>query len=263
MLYNRGNPRKECMTLKKDLLQISVSATRAEMGKAAADCAAAHIRRLLAEKESINVIFAAAPSQNEVLEELLLRDVDFARINAYHMDEYVGLSPTDAQSFAQYLTQHIFSRAPFRSVNLIDTSKGAEQACRVYTELLQKNPPDLVLMGIGENGHIAFNDPPVADFADKAAIKAVELDPICRQQQVNDKCFPTLADVPTHAVTLTVPTLMSAGALVCTVPGPTKAWAVKHTVEDEISEKCPATVMRRHPNATMFLDADSAADLLK
>lgn len=263
MVYNKGNTRKEYRPLKQDLLHISISATRAEMGKAAADCAEAHIKAMLAEKESINVIFAAAPSQNEVLEELLARDVDFTRINAFHMDEYVGLAPTDAQSFARYLTEHIFARAPFRSVNLIDTTKGAEEACRVYTELLQKNPPDLVLMGIGENGHIAFNDPPVADFNDGAAIKPVELDQICRQQQVNDKCFPTLADVPTHAVTLTVPMLMSAKALVCTVPGPTKAWAVQHTLADEISEKCPATVMRRHPDATLFLDADSAALLEK
>ena len=247
--------------LRKDLLTVRIHETRTAMGKDAASDIAACIHTLLSEKETLNIIFAAAPSQNEVLEELLAADVDFTRINAYHMDEYVGLAPTDAQSFAQYLTQHIFSRAPFRSVHLIDTSKGADEACRVYTELLTQDPPDLVMMGIGENGHIAFNDPPVADFADKAVIKAVELDPVCRQQQVNDKCFPTLSDVPTHAVTLTVPTLMSAGALVCTVPGPTKAWAVKHTVEDEISEKCPATVLRRHPNAAMFLDADSAADL--
>jgi glucosamine-6-phosphate deaminase len=114
-------------------------------------------------------------------------------------------------------------------------------------------------MGIGENGHIAFNDPPVADFNDPLVIKRVQLDEICRQQQVNDKCFDTLDDVPTHAVTLTVPTLMSAKHLICTVPAPTKAKAVRAMLHDEISTACPCTILRTHPSAELFLDKDSAA----
>ena len=246
-------------TFKKDKLTVYISDSRPAMGKAAATVCADFIRTLFAEKEEINVVFAAAPSQNEFLEELLKTDVDFTRINAYHMDEYVGLKPTDKQSFATYLTEHIFGKAPFKSIHVIDTSVGAEQACANYTELLTKNKIDLVCMGIGENGHIAFNDPPVADFADPYVIKKVELDEICRNQQVNDKCFETLNDVPRYALTLTIPTLMSAKYIVCTVPATTKAQAVKHTMEDEISTACPATILRTHENAAMFLDQDSSA----
>ena len=243
----------------KDSLRVYACKTRAEMGKVAADRCEYFIRQMLREREEINMIFAAAPSQNDMLAELITRDIDFGRIHAFHMDEYVGLRPTDRQSFASYLTEHLFSKVSFRSVNLIDTSNGADAACARYTELLERFPPDIVCMGIGENGHIAFNDPPVADFHDPFAIKRVELDPICRQQQVNDKCFDTLDEVPTHAVTLTVPTLVSAKHLICTVPAPTKAKAVRAMLCDEISTACPCTILRTHPSAELFLDADSAA----
>ena len=243
----------------KDTLQVYACDTRAEMGKWAADRCEFFIKQLLADQDEINIIFAAAPSQNDMLAELIARDIDFSRINAYHMDEYVGLKPTDKQSFATYLTEHLFSKVGFKSVNIIDTSAGADTACATYTALLQSNPPDIVCMGIGENGHIAFNDPPVADFNDPLVIKRVQLDEICRQQQVNDKCFDTLDDVPTHAVTLTVPTLMSAKHLICTVPAPTKAKAVRAMLHDEISTACPCTILRTHPSAELFLDKDSAA----
>lgn len=246
-------------TITTDRLTTYVYADRPSMGKAAAAHAAKVIRGILAQKEFANVIFAAAPSQNETLENLLREDVDFTRINAFHMDEYVGLSIANRQSFATYLTEHVFGKAPFHSVNLIPAAQEIEAACAAYTKLLQDNPPDVVLMGIGENGHIAFNDPPVADFRDPKLIKAVELDQICRMQQVHDKCFETLDDVPKYALTLTVPALMSAKHLVCTVPAPTKAQAVKAMLTGPIGEVCPATALRNHADAVMFLDADSAA----
>lgn len=249
-------------TIYTDKLVTYVYDTRKAMGQAAGKAAAEAINRVLAEKEAANVIFAAAPSQNETLEALLREDVDFPRINAFHMDEYVGLGPADAQSFATYLTEHVFSKAPFRSVNLIPATEEAETACRLYTDLLTQNPPDVVLMGIGENGHIAFNDPPVADFADDKLIKVVELDEICRQQQVNDKCFDTLDLVPKYALTLTVPALMSAEAIICTVPGPTKAAAVRAMLQGPIGEACPGTALRCHPHAAMFLDEKSAGEIV-
>ncbi|MBR6729490.1 MAG: glucosamine-6-phosphate deaminase [Clostridia bacterium] len=249
-------------TIKTDSLTTYVYDTRDAMGQAAGKAAAEAINRVLAEKETANVIFAAAPSQNETLEALLKEDVDFSRINAFHMDEYVGLGLADKQSFASYLTEHIFSRANFRSVHLIPATEEAETACKLYTELLTQNPPDVVLMGIGENGHIAFNDPPVADFKDTKVIKIVELDEICRQQQVHDKCFETLEQVPKYALTLTVPTLMSAGALICTVPGPTKAAAVRAMLQGSIGEACPATALRLHNHANMYLDKASAQEVL-
>ena len=249
-------------TIVTDKMTSKVYATRTAMGIAAAKEAAEAIRAVLAEKECANIIFAAAPSQNEMLEALLKEDIDFTRINAFHMDEYVGLSLSDAQSFARYLTDHLFARAPFRTVNLLPAAQEQGVACASYSELLKKNPPDIVCMGIGENGHIAFNDPPVADFKDPYLVKPVQLDEICRQQQVNDKCFATLDDVPKYALTLTVPALMSAKYLVCTVPGPTKAAAVKAVLQGEIGEHCPATALRNHESAVMFLDADSAKYVL-
>ena len=246
----------------QDKLTVKKYDTRAEMGAAAAAHAGAIIKELLSKKESISVIFAAAPSQNETLAALLTENVDFSRVHAYHMDEYAGLSIKDEQSFARYLNDHIFSLAPFASVNYIPATLPAEKACEAYAELLRKNPPDVVCMGIGENGHIAFNDPPVADFHDTKLVKKVALDDTCRMQQVHDGCFPTFDDVPKYALTLTVPALMSAGHLICTVPASTKAHAVKAMLEGEYGEVCPATALRKHGDAKMFLDKDSAAEVL-
>jgi len=249
-------------TINTEKLETFVYETRAEMGAAAGKAAAEAIRKILEKKDFANVIFAAAPSQNETLEALLKEDVDFSRINAFHMDEYAGLSIDDEQSFARYLNDHIFSKAPFASVNFIPAKGDPDEACEKYAALLREFKPDIVLMGIGENGHIAFNDPPVADFNDPKMIKKVELDDICRMQQVHDGCFPTFDDVPKYALTLTVPTLMSAEYLICTVPASTKANAVKAMLEGEYGEVCPATALRKHNGAKMFLDKDSAAQVL-
>lgn len=249
-------------TMQTDKLNTFIYDTRPEMGRAAAKAAAAAIRQVLAEKETANVVFAAAPSQNEMLAALAEENVEFSRVNAFHMDEYLGLRPDDPRAFASYLREHIWSKAPFRSVNSIPAFLPAEKACAAYTALLTQYPVDAVCMGIGENGHIAFNDPPVADFHDPCMVKSVELDPICRMQQVHDGCFPTLADVPTHALTMTVPALTAARYLICTVPGTTKADAVHRMLYGTIDSACPATILRRHAHAELFLDAESAAGLL-
>ena len=249
-------------TIQTELLTTYVYDSRADMGKAAGAAAAKAINETIAKKGYANVIFAAAPSQNETLAALLAEDVDFSKVNAYHMDEYAGLSIEDEQSFARYLYDHIFSQAEFASVEYIPTNLGAEKACEAYTRLLQQYPPDVVCMGIGENGHIAFNDPPVADFHDPLMVKRIQLDEICRMQQVHDGCFPTLEDVPKFAVTLTVPALTQARYLICTVPAATKANAVQAMLEGPYGECCPATALRKHPGAKMFLDADSAAKVM-
>lgn len=249
-------------TIKTESLTTYIYDTRAEMGRAAGAEAAAAIRESIERKGSANVIFAAAPSQNEMLEALLGEAIDFSRVNAFHMDEYAGLGLEDECSFAKYLSEHIFSKAPFASVNYIPAKLDAEKACARYADLLEKFPPDVVCMGIGENGHIAFNDPPVADFNDKKLVKKVALDEVCRMQQVHDGCFPMLDDVPKYALTLTVPALMSAKYLICTVPAITKANAVKATLEGEYGESCPATALRRHGGAKMFLDKYSASKVM-
>ena len=142
-------------------------------------------------------------------------------------------------------------------------AKNPETECERYAKLLKENPVDIVCMGIGENGHIAFNDPHVAEFDDKMVVKPVKLDEVCRNQQVNDGCFETIEEVPQYAITLTIPTLISAKYNFCVVPAKTKAVAVKNTVEGEISEACPASILRNKDYAIMYCDADSSALLKK
>lgn len=247
--------------VKKDNLVCRVYANRDEMGKAAAKDAAATIRALLAGQEEINMVFAAAPSQNDVLKHLLQEDVEWSRINAFHMDEYIGLEDKFEKTFGYYLKTTIFDKAPFKSVNYVG-SGDVDAVCERYTALLKTRQIDVVLCGIGENAHLAFNDPPVADFHDPAIIKAVKLDEVCRNQQVNDKTFDSLDEVPQYAVTLTVPTMVSAKYMFCVVPTRNKAQAVFDTMNAEISEAVPATAMRCHANAVMYTDTDSAS-LLK
>ena len=251
-------------TFSADQLRVKILSSREDMGREAARDIAACMRQLLKEKDEIRMIFAAAPSQNETLRFLLREDgIDWARANAFHMDEYVGLPAGDSHTFGSYLEEHIFSKAPFHTVHYLrGDAADPEAECRRYGALLQAQPVDIVVLGIGENGHIAFNDPWVADFQDPKAVKLVALDPVCRQQQVNDGCFPSLQQVPTHALTLTIPTLASAGHLFCSVPAATKQWAVTATVQGEISQQVPATIMRRHPDAILYCDPDSAGGIL-
>ena len=248
-------------TLKADKLQVKIFETREEMGKVSALDIKNKFAELLKQKEEINVIFAAAPSQNDVLKSLAEdKEIEWNRINAYHMDEYIGLSADAPQGFGNFLKAHIFGLAPFKSINYIDcTATDPEKEAERYSKLLIENPTDVVIMGIGENGHIAFNDPPVADFKDAKVVKPVKLDEICRQQQVNDGCFKSLDDVPTHAITLTVPTLFNADYLFCIVPAPTKAKAVYETLNGKIDEHCPASILRWHDNAKLYLDGDSSS----
>lgn len=249
---------------KKEQLTVKIFPDRKAMGNAAATEAGDRIRALLDEQPTVNIIFAAAPSQNEFLKALTGReDIDWGRINAFHMDEYIGLAPEAPQGFGNFLKERIFGRKPFRSVNyLYGQCSSKEAECERYAGLLAANPVDVVCMGIGENSHIAFNDPHVADFDDPTLVKVVELDGQCRQQQVNDGCFGSIGEVPTHALTITIPGLVRARYLFCMVPGPNKAQAVGHTLRSEVTARYPSTILRRHRAAILYLDAESAA-LLK
>ena len=243
-----------------DKLTVKIMDSRPEMGEVAAADIVAAIKELLAEKAEINMIFAAAPSQNEVLKSLVESDVEWNRVNAFHMDEYIGLDKTAPQGFGNFLMEHIFGKLPFKSVNLIDCSAADPEAeCARYEKLLTENPVDIIVLGIGENGHIAFNDPWVADFNDSKKVKTVMLDDVCRQQQVNDGCFASIDLVPKSAITLTCPVFINAPKLFCIVPAATKANAVKSTINDKVSEECPGTVLRQHPSAILYLDADSSS----
>ena len=248
--------------LRVDLLKIRIYDNRGSLGADAASDVAEKIRELLNEKDEINMIFAAAPSQNEFLENLLKEDVEWSRINAFHMDEYIGLDAKAPQGFETSFETG-FSEKQTSNPNYIQGSTGDPKAeCARYTELLKKYPTDIVCLGIGENGHLAFNDPPVADFNDPLMVKVVELDQVCRQQQVNDGCFASLDLVPTHAISITIPGLFAGKYIYGMVPGKTKANAVYHTATDKIATDCPATILRKHENAVLYIDTDSGSRLL-
>lgn len=243
-------------------IKVNVSADRAQMGAAAARATAELIRHLLASQPEVNMIFAAAPSQNEFLAALSEQPIEWPRINAFHMDEYTGLGEHSPQSFARYLKEHLFDKTAFKSIHYLrgDAEDPAAE-CRRYALPLRQLPPDIVCMGIGENNHIAFNDPPVADFNDREAVKIVTLDADCRQQQVNDGCFPSLAVVPRQALTLTIPALVQGRHIICVVPGERKANAVYHTLHSPIAEQYPSTILRLHHSVELFLDRDSSKNI--
>lgn len=241
-------------------LGVEIYADRCQMGAAAAFRVAAHMKRLLASKARLSMVFAAAPSQNEFLSILSSLDgLAWDRVVAFHMDEYVGVTAEAPQSFRLYLKEHLFAKVRPGTTHLIRGEAAHPLAeCERYRELLKRYTVDIVCAGIGENGHLAFNDPGVADFADQATVKVVELDERCRAQQVHDGCFDHINLVPRRAITLTLPALMAAQTIFCMVPGPRKAEAVKATVRGPIETTCPASILRRHNHAILFFDRDSA-----
>lgn len=244
-------------------LRVSVLPDRLRLGELAAARAAAQIRSLLARQQNVNLVFASAPSQNEFLEALCAGDgIDWSRVNAFHMDEYIGLAPGHEQSFGRYLKDHLFDHVPLGAKNYIrGDAANPEQECARYENLLRANPIDIVLMGIGENTHIAFNEPHIADFNDPQYVKIIALDDISRMQQVHDGCFARIDQVPSRAITLTVPALFSARSIFCMVPGSLKAGAIYATLHHPINPATPASILRAHNDAGLFLDEASAEKL--
>ena len=251
--------------MKIDHLEIKIFETRQEMGKAAARMVADKIRELQGIPKDINIIFASAPSQNEFLAALSLeKNISWEQVNAFHMDEYVGLPDDASQNFGHFLKVKLFDKISLKNVFYFNgNATDIEAECDRYAQLLTEYPADIICMGIGENTHIAFNDPFVANFNDPLLVKKVELDLASRQQQVNDKCFDLLDEVPEYAVTLSVPALLKAKYAYCIVPGKNKAEAIYHTVAETISEEFPSTILRNHPNAILFIDGDSSGKLGK
>ena len=232
---------------------------RAAMGAAAAADVSAFLRKRIAERGTARMVFAAAPSQAELCAGLVAAEgIAWEKTTLFHMDEFIGLASDAPQRFAHWLDAHLFAHLPGATVQRITPEPHPEKEARRYAALLNEAPLDGVCLGIGVNGHIAFNDPPVADFADKADVKIVEMDEICRRQQVDDGAFPTLGDVPRRALTLTVPRLLRAERLFCVVPGAQKAAAARDALLGPISETCPASALRRHPACALYLDQEAA-----
>lgn len=234
---------------------------RAEMGAAAARDIAAHLRALLVHKPLVRMIFASAPSQADMLSALAVAPgIDWSRVIAFHMDEYVGLDLQHPAAFGPWLVRHFLGRVPIGAAHLIEPGADPKATAHDYAALLAEAPIDIVCLGIGVNGHIAFNDPPVADFADPLDVKVVTLDETCRQQQVDEACFPTLDAVPTEAITLTVPRLLRSSRMFAVVPGAIKRDAVSRTLHGPIETACPASALRTHLDCKLYLDKDANPD---
>ena len=249
--------------LTKDNLKVKIFETRSSMGIAAAEMVSEKIIELLKTKEYVSIIFAAAPSQNEFLAALKEKKLGWNRVNAFHMDEYVGLDKDAPQGFGNFLKERLFDQVPLREIHYLDgNSPDPEQECIRYAALLEKYPTDIVCLGIGENTHLAFNDPHVADFNDPKIVKVVDLDQDCRLQQVNDGCFNNIDQVPTHALTITIPALFKSSYAYAVAPGDLKANAIYHTLNSEIGETYPSTILRKHTNSILFIDENSAAKLI-
>lgn len=232
--------------------------SREKMAGAAGSAIAQSLREKLDRKERVRVVFASASSQADTLAALNAQEgIDWHRIAAFHMDEYIGLDPAHPSRFGVWLKRHLFDRHEFAEVNLIEPGANPEVAAREYGKMLTAAPIDLVCLGIGVNGHIAFNDPPVADFADPEVAKCVTLDRTCRLQQVEDGAFERFEDVPVRAITLTVPTLMSADTLIGSVPGKSKRAALLKALEAPVTTACPASILKTHNDCALFVDPDA------
>ena len=246
-------------TRRFDFLDVHQHPDRNALGIAAAKGAALAIRAAIAACGEARVVFACAPSQDVFLAALTAEPLDWSKVVVFHMDEYVSLLDTHPASFRSYLREHLLANiiAP-RAVHFIHAEAPPAHEAARYSALLAAHPLDLACLGIGENGHLAFNDPPVADFADPALVKLVALDEACRQQQVHDGCFGSLDIVPTHALTMTIPALLNAREISCVVPGARKAVAVRDALLGPVATSCPASILRTHPRAVLHLDAASA-----
>lgn len=244
-------------------LRVCVYRTNEEMGQAAGEAAAQLLRKAIAERGVANIVLAAANSQLTTLHTLREQPgIDWQAVNAFHMDEYLDLPPGHPASFALFLRHHLLDQVPIGAFYPVPGRPAdVETACRAYELLLRAHPVDLCILGIGENGHVAFNEPPVADFEDPVWVKQVALDERSRHQQVGEGHYASLDEVPTHALTMTVPALRAAREMICVVPESRKAEAVRRTLRGPVSTACPASILRRTPHATLYLDQDAAAQI--
>ena len=246
----------------KDKLRVEVSPTATEMGIRAAATVAGKLIKAIEERDTANLILGTGASQYPLHDALLKMKMEWTKINLFHLDEYIGIHDHHPASFRRFLRERIAERITPKSVNYLEgDSPDIAVEIRRYEQLLRANPVDVACIGIGENGHIAFNDPGVADFNDPEYLKVVELDDVCRRQQVGEGWFPSLSHVPARAVTLTVTAIMNCKFLCCTVPDERKSEAVYNALMHEISTSCPASVLRTHDDAVLFLDRFAANKL--
>lgn len=247
---------------KKENLKVKILKSADKLGQAAALAVAEKLSTAITEKGFANLILATGASQFQFLEHLQKQVIDWKKITVFHLDEYKGMPVTHPASFCKYLKERILDKVQPKQVHYLNgEASDAEGEVLRYENLLKEHPIDIACIGIGENGHIAFNDPPVADFNDPKLVKVVELDVACRKQQLGEGWFPTFDDVPTHALSLTIPAIMNCKTISCVVPDERKAEAVYNTLNAEISTACPATILRTHPDTVLYLDEGSASKI--
>ena len=249
--------------LTRGRLEVEVHPDRGALGRAAAAAVADHLKRAVDRSGRAAAIFASAPSQNELLAALRADGtIPWHRVTAFHLDEYIGISADHPASFRRFLVDRLFAHVPVRAFHgLAGEAPDPAAECARYAALLDAEDPALVVLGIGENGHLAFIDPPLCDFHDPDDVRTVELDDACRRQQVNDGAFASLDLVPRNALSLTIPRLLRVPAAVAVVPGPAKRAAIAAALDGPVSRACPASILRRHPDARLFLDPASAAGI--
>ena len=260
----RGRPLKGIADMRKefcvDHLKVRCYPTREEMGAAGAEYAAALIQQVIEEKGEANLIFASSPSQMDTLAALSKKDVDWSRVNAFHMDEYIGIGLEHSASFANYLRENFFRHLRLKNIHYLNGMADGPEECRRYSALLQEHPVDVTFAGIGGNRHMAFNDPYIADFFDPLLVKInPSLDAVCRAQQVRDGWFASLDEVPGQAITLTFPALLRAPHLIVTAPSETKKEIIQKVLEGPICLEVPGTAARLHKDAVLYIDDASAA----
>ena len=242
-------------------MQIKTYTDRKTMSRAAARQAADVLRSAIAANGRARIIAATGASQFDFLEALTASpDVDWQAVELFHLDEYVGLSIDHPASFRRYLLERLIDKTSIPRFHFLDAERDADRAARTVGRELSAAPIDVAFVGIGENGHLAFNDPP-ADFETDDPYIVVTLDEACRRQQVGEGWFPSFEAVPAQALSMSIRQIMKAKAVICVVPDARKAAAVKASLEGAIGPDVPASILRRHENVTVYLDRDSAAQL--
>ncbi len=246
--------------LQNGTMKVKIFADSAASGRAAAEAVASAMRELDATQDVIGMIFATGASQLNTLEALTaISGLPWKKVRGVHLDEYVGISTDHPASFRRYLRERLTQKVSMKEFFEIDgESQTPDETCRSYAEIVRSVAPKVCLLGIGENGHLAFNDPEVADPADPLDVKVVNLDEVCRQQQAAEGWFTNLNEVAAQAITLTMPAVLRVPKLIVSVPGERKAAVMRRALYDPISTACPATFLRTHPDVTVYLDAESA-----
>ena len=239
-------------------MRVSIAQSVEDMGRSAAAEAADRIRAALAERGEAAIIVATGTSQFETLSALVeAPGIDWNRVSGFHLDEYLGLPMSHPASFRSYLKERLVDRVPLKTFHYISGEGDPEAECQRLGSLIGRTTIDVALIGIGENGHLAFNDPP-ADFLTQQPFLVVTLDAACRRQQLGEGWFASLDDVPTRAISMSISQIMKSRAIVCSVPEGRKAAAVQQAVAGPVTPELPASILQRHPNATLYLDVDSA-----